>query len=157
MLDKGGVAAICADCASTMTRWKVARNPGLPTVAPLTSILHGYVDPQVSVATLLANLSSSPSPGGDSILDPADTLRDTTAVLGLLVYVPEPATAEDLATLLSLKVGAYRGLLMLLYTALGTHARGMVTPNHKHTTSARGHTTIQVLQEPCVGHKRLEI
>lgn len=60
---------------------------------------------QVSAATLLANLSSLPAPGGDSIADPADTLRDMNAFLGLLVYVPEPTTAEGLATLLSLKVG----------------------------------------------------
>ena len=54
---------------------------------------------------LLANLSSLPTPGGDSTADPADTLRDASAFLGLLLYVPEPTTAEGVATLLSLKVG----------------------------------------------------
>lgn len=40
-------------------------------------------------------------------MDPADTLRDTNALLGLLVYVPEPTTDEDIATFLSLKVGGH--------------------------------------------------
>lgn len=73
---------------------------------------HGHLAPQVSVATLLANLSSSPSPGGDSIMDPADSLRDVTAISGLLSYAPEPANGEELTNLLALKVGSYLGVLL---------------------------------------------
>lgn len=95
------------------------RSQPLPAPKPLAATPHHIRFAQVSAAMLLANLSSLPAPGGDSIADPADTLRDMNAFLGLLVYVPEPTTAEDLATLLSLKVGLCRSVSVLCLHVIG--------------------------------------
>lgn len=47
---------------------------------------------------------SSLSTGGDSLVDPADALRNAMMVSAVLEYAPEPESAEELDEVLELKV-----------------------------------------------------
>lgn len=55
------------------------------------------------MSSLLANVSSL-STGEDSLVDPADALRNAMTVSGVLEYAPEPESDEELAGVLELKV-----------------------------------------------------
>lgn len=55
---------------------------------------------QASVSSLRANLSSLSS----SLVDPADSLRGTGTLGLILDYAAEPASAEELADMINLKV-----------------------------------------------------
>ncbi|CAN0003126.1 unnamed protein product [Pylaiella littoralis] len=58
---------------------------------------------QVSVSRLRANISSLSSGDGHLLIDPADALRDITALSAVMMYAPEPESAEDLAEFDELK------------------------------------------------------